>query len=89
MFAIKFLVGTRATPTLLQDVYANAVRRNLSGMENRILQAEKLIPQLQWRRQTHMEETVNTLSTRVAFLNRRVDELTPAEWKAKMPQTAS
>lgn len=70
-------------------MYLDAVRKSLSGMENRVSQAEKLIPQLQWRRQAHMEQTVSTLSSRVAFLNRRVDELTPPQWKSKMPQTAA
>lgn len=58
-------------------------------MESRVTQAEKVIPQLQWQRQSHMEQTVNSLSTRVAFLNRRIDELTPPQWKAKLPHTAA
>ena len=47
------------------------------------------MPQLQLRRQAHMEETVQNMSTRVAFLNKRVDDLTPPQWKSKMPVTIS
>lgn len=85
---MPYLLAT-TRPTVVQDVYLNAIRKNLTGMENRVSQAEKLIPQLQWRRQTHMEQTVNSLSTKVTFLNRRIDELTPTQWKTKMPQTAA
>lgn len=76
---------TRATA--VQDAYLNAIRKNLTNMEGRVSQAERLIPQLQWRRQAHMEQTVNSMATRVAFLNRRIDELIPPQWKSKMPQT--
>lgn len=75
--------------TLFQDAYLDAIRNNLRSMESRVTQAELLIPQLQWRRQAHMEHTVNTMSSRMAFLNKRIDELTPPQWKSKMPQTAS
>nr|XP_022903785.1 uncharacterized protein LOC111416074 [Onthophagus taurus] len=74
---------------LLQDAYLDAIRQKIKSMESRVSQAELLIPQLQWRRQAHMDETVNTLSNRVAFLNRRIDELTPVEWKSKIPETIS
>ncbi|GJQ86266.1 hypothetical protein Trydic_g8963 [Trypoxylus dichotomus] len=74
---------------LLQDAYLDAIRQKIASMESRINQAELLVPQLQWRRQAHMDDTVNTLSYRVSFLNRRVDELIPEEWKAKMPRKMS
>lgn len=74
---------------LLQDAYLDAIRLKIASMESRIAQAELLIPQLQWRRQAHMDDTVNTLSYRVSFLNRRIDELVPEEWKLKMPRKMS
>lgn len=76
----------KATASLLQDAYIDSVCQKLRNMESRIVKAELLLPQLEWRRQAHMEETVNNLSSRVSFLNRRVDELLPAQWRSKMPQ---
>lgn len=87
MFVLLYLAKNAST--LLQDAYLDAVRKNLRSMESRVTQAELLIPQLQWRRQAHMEQTVNSMSSRVAFLNRRIDELMPPQWKAKMPMTIS
>nr|CAH7743299.1 unnamed protein product [Callosobruchus chinensis] len=46
-------------------------------LESRIGQSETLLPQLEWRRQAYMEDTVNGLLNKVAFLNRRFDELLP------------
>lgn len=87
---IHFLLCSAKNATaLLQDAYLDAVRKNIRSMECRVTQAELLIPQLQYRRQAHMEQTVNSMSSRVAFLNRRIDELMPPQWKAKMPMTIS
>lgn len=74
---------------LLQDAYLDAIRQKIASMESRINQAELLVPQLQWRRQAHMDDTVSMLSYRVSFLNRRIDELVPEEWKTKMPRKMS
>lgn len=73
----------------LQDAYLDAVRQKLRNMETRVTQAELLVPQLQWRRQTHMEKTVHNMSTRVAFLNKRIDDLLPPQWKSKVPESIS
>lgn len=77
------------TTVNLQDAYLDAVRQKLHNIESRITQAELLIPQIQLERQAHMEQTVHNMSTRVAFLNRRIDELMPPQWKSKMPVTIS
>jgi hypothetical protein len=82
----KINYANKATASLLQDAYIDSVCQKLRNMESRIVKAELLLPQLEWRRQAHMEETVNSLSNRVSFLNRRVDELLPAQWRSKMPQ---
>lgn len=71
----------------LQDAYLDAVRQKLYNIENRIAQVELMMPQVQQTRQTHMEQTVQNMSTRVAFLSRRIDELIPSQWKSKMPVT--
>lgn len=73
----------------MHDTYVDAIRKTIRNMESRVAQAEILIPQLQWRRQAHLDQTVNNMSSRVAFLNRRIDELMPPQWKSKMPQTAA
>ncbi|KAF2884897.1 hypothetical protein ILUMI_21268 [Ignelater luminosus] len=80
---------TAKTTVNLQDAYLDAVRQKLHNIESRITQAEVLIPQIQLERQAHMEQTVHNMSTRVAFLNRRIDELMPPQWKSKMPVTIS
>lgn len=62
---------------LLQDAYVDAVQQKIKSLESRITQSEFLLPQLEWRRQAYMEETVNALMNKVVFLNRRFDELRP------------
>ncbi|XP_031332791.1 uncharacterized protein LOC116163755 isoform X2 [Photinus pyralis] len=79
---------TRSTVNL-QDAYLDAVRQKIKNMESRVAKVESLMPQIQLRRQAHMEETVQNMSTRVAFLNKRIDDLTPPQWKSKMPVTIS
>ncbi|KAK5650263.1 hypothetical protein RI129_001292 [Pyrocoelia pectoralis] len=79
---------TRSTANL-QDAYLDAVRQKIKNMESRVAKVESLMPQIQLRRQAHMEETVQNMSTRVAFLNKRIDDLTPPQWKSKMPVTIS
>nr|XP_023028881.1 uncharacterized protein LOC111517057 [Leptinotarsa decemlineata] len=72
--------------SLLQDAYVDSVRQKIRTLESRIAQSELLLPQLEWRRQAYMEETVNGLSGKVAFLNRRFDELLP-QCRMKQPET--
>ncbi|CAH1173726.1 unnamed protein product [Phaedon cochleariae] len=71
---------------LLQDAYVDAVQQKINSLESRIAQSELLLPQLEWRRQAYMEDTVNGLLNKVAFLNRRFDELLP-QITAKDPET--
>jgi len=84
----KIQHATKSTANL-QDAYLDAVRHKLQNIENRVTQVELLIPQIQLKRQAHMEQTVHNMSTRLAFLNRRIDELMPPQWKSKMPVTIS
>lgn len=69
---------------MLQDAYINSVYSKVNNMENRIQQAEELLPQLECKQHAHLEETVNTLSNKVLFLNRRFDEISPPQWTTKM-----
>ncbi|KAJ8933895.1 hypothetical protein NQ318_001688 [Aromia moschata] len=72
--------------SLLQGAYVDAVRQKIRTLESRIAQSELLVPQLEWRRQAYMEDTVHALTNKVAFLNRRFDELLP-QFRAKFPET--
>lgn len=71
--------------SFLQDTYISSVHSKLNNMESRIQQAEKVLPQLECKRHTHLEETVSNLSNKVLFLNRRFDEILPQQWGSKMP----
>lgn len=70
----------------LQDAYVDAVQQKIKTLESRISQSEFLLPQLEWRRQAYMEETVSALMNKVVFLNRRFDELLP-QHKSKLAET--
>lgn len=72
---------------LLQDAYVDAVQQKIKSLESRVTQSEFLLPQLEWRRQAYMEETVSALMNKVLFLNRRFDELLP-EHKSKLTETS-
>ncbi|ERL86437.1 uncharacterized protein LOC109540816 [Dendroctonus ponderosae] len=63
--------------SLLQDAYVDSVCNRVKFLESRVAQAELLLPQLEWRRQSYMEDTVSGLLNKVQFLNRRFDELYP------------
>ncbi|XP_018325405.1 uncharacterized protein LOC108737188 [Agrilus planipennis] len=65
----------------LQDAYLDAIKQKVHSVESRLAHAEQLVPQLRWHHQTRIEETVHNLSTKVSFLDRRIDELMPAQWK--------
>ncbi|XP_066253754.1 uncharacterized protein [Euwallacea similis] len=65
------------TTSLLQDAYVDSVCNKVKTLESRIAQTELLMPQLEWRKQSYMEDTVSALLNKVQFLNRRFDELYP------------
>lgn len=67
--------GGRSETKLLQDAYVDAVQQKIRSLESRVTQSEFLLPQLEWRRQAYMEETISGLMNKVVFLNRRFDEL--------------
>lgn len=73
---------------LLQDAYVDAVQQKIQILESRVTQSELLLPQLEWRRQAYMEETINALTNKVGFLNRRFDVLLP-QYKSKLTETIS
>lgn len=79
---------TGSETKLLQDAYVDAVQQKIKTLESRISQSECILPQLEWRRQAYMEETISGLMNKVLFLNRRFDELLPLQ-KSKLTQSTS
>lgn len=71
---------------LLQDAYVDAVQQKIQILESRVTQSELLLPQLEWRRQAYMEESINALMNKVVFLNKRFDQLHPP-YKNKLTET--
>jgi len=45
---------------------------------------ETLIPELRSQRQASVERVLNQLASKVHFLDKRLDELVPPEWKGKL-----
>ena len=45
---------------------------------------ETLIPELRTHRQASIESMLNQLGSKVNFLDKRLDELLPQEWKSKV-----
>lgn len=64
----------------LHSVYEEAVKNRLKSMESRVSRVESFVPHLERRRQSLLERTTHILESRVAFLDRRIDELTPVQW---------
>ncbi|KAJ9596865.1 hypothetical protein L9F63_012121 [Diploptera punctata] len=64
--------------------YVETVRSKFKCLEKRVEHVETLIPELRTRRQASIENMLHELGSKVNFLDRRLDELLPLEWKAKM-----
>lgn len=68
----------------LHAVYLEAVKSKIQTMDKRLNKMESLIPQMRVKREMQNERAICTLSTKVAFLERRLDQLTPEEWKSQI-----
>ncbi|XP_044731862.1 uncharacterized protein LOC123294783 isoform X2 [Chrysoperla carnea] len=66
----------------LHSIYVEAVKSKIYSMNKRLSKMESLIPQVRLRREIQNERAITALSSKVAFLERRLDELTPEEWKS-------
>lgn len=75
--------GGKNETKLLQDAYVDALQQKINSLESRVSQSELLVPQLEWKKQAYMEETINALMNKVQFLNKRYDELLP-QYRNKM-----
>lgn len=65
------------------------MRSKLQNIESRISHVEHMVPQVKWRRQSLVEHTANSLVSRIAFLDKRIDELTPPQWNEKLQKSES
>lgn len=64
--------------------YIETVRSKLRCLEQRVERVESLIPELRSRRQASVERVLNQLASKVYFLDKRLDELVPPEWKGQL-----
>ncbi|PSN36801.1 hypothetical protein C0J52_19386 [Blattella germanica] len=77
--------NTPASPrTPFSPSYIETVQSKLKYLEQRVEQVESSIPKLQSQRQASIEQTINQLGTKVHFLDKRLDELVPQEWKDRV-----
>jgi hypothetical protein len=61
-----------------------SLRTKARSGHRRLFQVERvesLVPELQSRRQASVENILHQLGSKVHFLDKRLDELVPAEWK--------
>jgi hypothetical protein len=56
----------------------------LSSLIFQVERVESLIPELRSHRQASVERVLNQLASKVNFLDKRLDELVPPEWKGKL-----
>lgn len=71
----------------LSPSYVESVRSKINCLEKRVERVEMLVPEFQSRRMATIEQTMQQLSTKVNFLDKRLDELAPVEWKAQFHQS--
>ncbi|XP_050313211.1 uncharacterized protein LOC126748196 [Anthonomus grandis grandis] len=85
---ISYFAGTtdKNTKTPLQDAYIECVGNKIKSLESRISKAELYLPELEYKREAHMEDTVSALLNKMQFLNRRYDELHPNHKKSSLAQ---
>ncbi|KAK7872605.1 hypothetical protein R5R35_001942 [Gryllus longicercus] len=67
--------------------YIESVRSKINCLEQRVQRVELLVPEFQSRRLATIEQTMQQLSSKVNFLDKRLDELAPVEWKAQFQQS--
>lgn len=80
--------NTPASPRLaFSPTYIETVKNRLDSLEKRVSCVESLVPELRTRRLATIDRTMQQLSSKVNFLDKRLEELTPMEWKAHFPQT--
>ncbi|XP_023727157.1 uncharacterized protein LOC111875280 [Cryptotermes secundus] len=68
----------------LPPAYIETVRSKLRCLERRVERVESLIPELRSRHQASVEHVLHQLGSKVHFLDKRLDELVPSEWKGHL-----
>ncbi|XP_033220283.1 uncharacterized protein LOC117174933 [Belonocnema kinseyi] len=69
--------------------YIDALRSKLTNLETRVIEAENSLPQVASAHIQAVKEAASQLANCVGFLDRRVDELSPPQWKAQLNSAAS
>ncbi|XP_043271368.1 uncharacterized protein [Venturia canescens] len=64
--------------------YIEALRVKLDSLEQRVLLAEKTVPTLTEARLQAVEDATSKLANCVSFLDRRLDELAPPDWRTRV-----
>lgn len=61
--------------------YIDALKSKLANLEKRVMAAECALPEVASAHIQAVEEAASQLATCVGFLDRRLDELVPTDWK--------
>ncbi|XP_066993620.2 uncharacterized protein [Anabrus simplex] len=77
-----------ASPRLaMSPTYIETVRSKLNNLEKRVERVESLVPEFRSQRLANIDRTLQQLGSKVNFLDKRLDELVPLEWKAHFHQS--
>lgn len=68
----------------IPEEYVDAFRKTCENIEKRVEIVEQTLPNLSEIKKQKITETIEEMSNLVSFLNRRIDELTPPEWKKQI-----
>ncbi|XP_046994785.1 uncharacterized protein LOC124606773 [Schistocerca americana] len=80
--------NTPASPRVaFSPTYIETVKNKLDSLEKRVSCVESLVPELRTHRLATIDRTMQQLSSKVNFLDKRLEELAPMEWKAHFPHT--
>lgn len=67
--------------------YIDALKSKLQILEKRVVMAETALPEVANARIRAMEETASQIVSCVSFLDRRLDELAPPDWREQFKST--
>lgn len=65
----------------LVDTHMKIINKKIGSLLERLNEVEELSRDLEWQKQSNLEENINGLTDRVEFLNRRFDLLLPTTLK--------
>nr|CAD7454870.1 unnamed protein product [Timema tahoe] len=68
----------------IPQVVKDTVKHRFENLEKRVQHLEATIPDLKSLRMANIERVAEQLDYKVHFLNRRIDDLAPVDWKEKL-----